>query len=103
MNLKNLTKAISECIPGQVTYLNDSTIILNGTKVSFFGNLAQYNNTLFRVDSVKRLLLEVFNAGLLNCSGETLTTIQNKYVQLEGAGFIKNRKRERNSGIEVHK
>jgi hypothetical protein len=85
LKLKILVSALADHIPpDQVSCLNENTIILCGIRITFTGNLASSDRVTFRFTNIKSLLIELFNCGLLNCSGEALVHIQNRYRHIEG-------------------
>jgi hypothetical protein len=79
MDLKNLILAIAE-YSGNTTCLDENCFFLNGYKIEINGSLAKSERATFRFYTIRSLLLELSNAGLI--SSEAIGHIQNRYRHL---------------------
>ena len=102
INTRYLVQSIADHVPAaRITYHSDVAFYLYGYKLTISGNLVTSERVTFRYHTVKDLLLNLWEEGLLPCSGETLKHIQNRYANLEGREATDQFKKRSNEPIKV--
>lgn len=82
VNLKHLATALQDHTNSRISLINEDKFYLNGCKVTITGNLLTSDRISFRFNSIKGLLINLWQEGCLNCGGETLTHVHNRYMHL---------------------